>query len=45
MLELSSETEAMIKAKADQTGRTPDEVLREVLTRTGDVLPWRNSVQ
>lgn len=44
MLNLSSETEAIIMAKADETGRTPEEVLREVLARAGDVLPWRSSM-
>jgi antitoxin VapB len=42
MIKLSHETEAMIQAKAAQTGRTPDEILREALTVT--VLPWRSSV-
>jgi antitoxin VapB len=42
MINLSQETEAIIQAKAAQTGRTPDEILREALT--GDVLPWRSSV-
>jgi hypothetical protein len=44
MINLSRETEALIQAKAAQTGRTPDDILREALTRTGDVLPWRSSV-
>jgi len=44
MIDLSQETEAILQAKAAQTGRTPDEILREALTRTGDVLPWRSSV-
>jgi antitoxin VapB len=44
MIKLSQETEAMIQAKAAQTGRTPDEILREALARTGEVLPWRSSV-
>ena len=26
------------------TGRTPDDILREALTRIGDVAPWRDSV-
>ena len=43
MLSLSQETEAIIRARADRTGRTPDEVVREGLARTGDVLPWRSS--
>jgi hypothetical protein len=44
MISLSHETEAIIQAKAAQTGRTPDEVLREIFARSGDVAPWRNSV-
>jgi antitoxin VapB len=44
MINLSQETEAIIQAKAARTGRTPDEILREALTRTVDVLPWRSSV-
>ena len=44
MIKLSQETKAMIQAKAAQTGRTPDEILREALARKGDVLPWRSSV-
>ena len=42
MINLSQETEAIIQAKAAQTGRTPDEILREALTVA--VLPWRSSV-
>ena len=44
MINLSQELEELIRAKAAGTGRTPDEILREALTRTGDVLPWRGSV-
>ena len=44
MINLSQEIEALIRAKAAGTGRTPDEILLEALTRTGDVLPWRSSV-
>ena len=44
MINLSQETEAIIQAKAAETGRTPDEILREALTHAGDVLPWRSSV-
>ncbi len=43
MIQLSQEVEALIRAKAAGTGRTPDEVLREALMRAGDVLPWRSS--
>ena len=41
MLDLSSETEALVRAKSARTGRSPDEILREALTRAGDALPWR----
>jgi antitoxin VapB len=44
MINLSKETEAIIEAKAARRGRTPDEILREALTHTVDVLPWRGSV-
>ena len=44
VITFSPETEEILRAKAAQTGRTPDEILREVLSRTGDVAPWRNSV-
>lgn len=43
MIEMSIETEALIKEKARNAGRTPDEIVRAALSRTGDVLPWRNS--
>ena len=42
MIELSPETEALVQAKASSAGRTPDEVVRAALSRTGDVLPWRS---
>ena len=45
MIEMSTETEALIKEKASNAGRTPDEIVRAALTRAGDVLPWRNSVR
>ena len=41
MTNLSQETEALIQAKAASTGRTPDEVVRDAVSRTGDILPWR----
>ena len=44
MIELSPEVEALLQAKAAGIGRTPDEVLREVLARVGAPAPWRNSV-
>jgi hypothetical protein len=45
MVNLSQETETLIVAKAARTGRTPDEIVRDALAHTGDVLPWRNSVK
>ena len=42
MVNLSPETEALIQAKAASTGRTPDEVVRDAVSRTGDILPWRS---
>ncbi|MBV9286252.1 MAG: type II toxin-antitoxin system VapB family antitoxin [Hyphomicrobiales bacterium] len=42
MIELSPETEALVQAKAMTAGRTPDEIVRAALSRTGDVLPWRS---
>jgi len=44
MIAVSAETEEILRTKAARTGRTPDEILREVLSRTGDVTPWRSSV-
>jgi antitoxin VapB len=44
MIAVSPETEEILRAKAARTGRTPDEILREVLSRTGDVAPWRSTV-
>jgi hypothetical protein len=43
MISLSEEIEAIVRAKAASTGRTPDEILRDALARSGDVLPWRSS--
>jgi antitoxin VapB len=43
MITLSHETEKILRAKAERTGRTPDEILREALSFTGEVLPWRSS--
>jgi hypothetical protein len=42
MVDLSRETETLIAAKVARTGRTPDEIVRDALTHTGAVLPWRN---
>ena len=44
MIAVSPETEEILKAKAARSGKTPDEILREVLSRTGDVAPWRSTV-
>jgi hypothetical protein len=45
MMNLSKKNETLIAAKTARTGRTPDEIVREALMQTGDVLPWRNSVK
>jgi antitoxin VapB len=45
MINLSQEIEALIREKVAGTGRTADEILREALIRTGDVLTWRSSVE
>jgi hypothetical protein len=45
MIDLSQETEALIQAKAARTGRTADEILREALVSTGNVLTWRSSAE
>ena len=42
MTNLSQETKALIEAKAASTGRTPDEIVRDAVSRTGDILPWRS---
>jgi antitoxin VapB len=42
MIELSDETEALIRAQASKMGRTPEEILRAALVRAGEVLPWRS---
>jgi len=42
MIELSYEIETLIREKAAGTGRTPEQVLRVVLTHAGDVMPWRS---
>jgi hypothetical protein len=41
VITFSPETEEILRAKAAQTGRTPDEILREVLSRTGAVAEFR----
>src|SRR4051794_11948497 len=45
MVHLSRETETLIAAKAARTGRTPDEIVRDALTPSGSVLPWRYSAK
>jgi hypothetical protein len=45
MIDLSKETEALIQAEAARTGRTADELLRDALVRTGDVLAWRSPAE
>ena len=45
MVDLSHETETLIVAKVAHTGRTPVEIVRDALTHTGAVLPWRNSAK
>ena len=45
MIEMSDETEALVKAKAASAGRTPDEIVRAALSRAGEVLPWRSSAR
>ncbi len=42
MTNLSPKTEALIQAKAASSGRTPDEVVRDAVSRAGDILPWRS---
>jgi hypothetical protein len=41
MLTLSLRTEALIKAKAKASGKTPDEVVGDALLHVASVLPWR----
>ncbi len=43
MIHISQETEALIRDKSARTGRTPDQILREALSRAADVAPWRAS--
>ncbi len=45
MIEMSPETEALLRAKASSTGRTPDAIVRDALSRTGDMLPWRSQAR
>jgi hypothetical protein len=42
MLEMSDDTEALVRAKAGIIGLTPDDLVRAAVTRVGDILPWRN---
>lgn len=41
MLTLSPKTEALVRAKAADAGKTPDELIRHVLETAGGRLPWR----
>lgn len=43
MFTLSPETEALVQAKAIAVGKTPDELIREALTKTADALPTRHT--
>jgi hypothetical protein len=45
MIEISPDTEALIRAKAMSAGRTPEEIVGAALTRAGDVLPWRSQAR
>jgi antitoxin VapB len=42
MIHLSQETEALIEAKAASSGRTPNEIVHNAVSRTGDILKWRS---
>ncbi len=43
MINLSQDLQALLEAKAEQTGRTPDEILREALSHAGDRVAWRRA--
>ncbi|WP_158658573.1 type II toxin-antitoxin system VapB family antitoxin [Methylocystis bryophila] len=43
MIILSRDIQALLEAKADQTGRTPEEILREALSHAGDRVAWRRA--
>jgi antitoxin VapB len=43
MLPLSSETEALIQAKAKRSGKSPDDLVREALLHVSETLPWRSN--
>jgi antitoxin VapB len=45
MIRISGETETLLKARAAESGRTPDEVLRAALLRSGQPMPWRSSAR
>lgn len=42
MINLSQETETILRERAAKIGKSPDVVVREVLARTGEVMPWRS---
>ena len=42
MIEMSVETEMLIKAKASRVGLTPEQIVRAALSGSGEVLPWRS---
>ena len=39
MVTLSPDTEALIRAKAANAGKTPDEFIREALSTSGETIP------
>jgi antitoxin VapB len=43
MLPLSRETEALIATKADRSGKSQEDVVREGLMHVAEALPWNNS--
>jgi antitoxin VapB len=43
MLTLSPETETLIREKSAEAGKTPDELIRETLSRSGETLSWRRA--
>jgi hypothetical protein len=44
MIDISVETEALVKVAARE-GRTPNEIVHEVLSREADVVPWQNAAR
>jgi antitoxin VapB len=45
MIDISVETEALVKAVAAREGRTPNEIVHEALSRAADVVPWQNAAR